>query len=138
MNDINSNENEENEIITWINLKTYLQKYMIYIKIALIIFTILFIIYIHNSNENQSQSGGGKFSMMTQLAKGMKDKGSKAVKTTSPLSGAFSMMFSFINSLFMIFGIVLILILIPTIPIMVFLVISYYICRRKLWDIRTM
>lgn len=56
----------------------------------------------------------------------------------SPLSGGFTMVFQFVNAIFMIFGIVIILILIPTIPIIFFLVISYFICRRKLWDLRTM
>jgi hypothetical protein len=56
----------------------------------------------------------------------------------SPLQGGFTILFQFINVFMMIFGIIIILVLIPTIPILIFFAISYYICRRKIWELRTL
>jgi hypothetical protein len=56
----------------------------------------------------------------------------------SPLQGGFSILFQFVNVFMMIFGIIIILVIIPTIPILIFFVISYFICRRKIWELRTL
>lgn len=54
------------------------------------------------------------------------------------LSGGFTYLFQFINMIFMLVGIVIILVLIPSLPIMFFLLISYFIARQKLWELRTL
>lgn len=145
-NQINDNQNEsDNNDISWPQIKNYLHQNLTTLKIILILITLLFLYYVWQmpSETIQSQSGGapGRLtSAMKGFGKGIdKAKGGLGkLSRKSPISGGFTMVFQFINGIFMIFGIVIILILIPTIPVIIFLVISYFICRRKLWDLRTM
>jgi hypothetical protein len=118
--ELNDDNNDDN--ISWPQIKNYLHQNLTVIKITLIILTLLFIYYIWQTPVKHTQMGGG----LGKMGK------------ASPISGGFTLVFQFVNNMFMIFGIVIILILIPTIPIIIFLVISYFICRRKLWDLRTM
>ena len=137
--ELNDDNNDDN--ISWPQIKNYLHQNLTVIKITLIILTLLFIYYIWQTPVKHTQMGGGPF---TAAAKGFGKGLSKAkgglgkMGKASPISGGFTLVFQFVNNMFMIFGIVIILILIPTIPIIIFLVISYFICRRKLWDLRTM
>ena len=109
-----------NEINNWEKIKNHFKNNLTIWKGIIIVITLGYIVYIlildKQSIRRLSQSGGG----------------------ISPITSGFNMVFSLVNSLFMIFGIVLILILIPTLPIIFFLIACYYLCRRQLWDIRTM
>lgn len=111
------------------------------LKLALVIYLMIMIMWVYQRNlkcPRVNQSGGSKFiqAYKASIAKGK--SGLSKAGNISPISSAFSVVTSIVSSIFMILGIVLILILVPTIPIMIFLTISYYIMRQKLWVLRTM
>jgi hypothetical protein len=136
-----SNTNKEDiKESNWEKFEYYINNNITTFKVLLITLTILIIIYItiiDKKKLQRKQFGGGPVGM---YSKGL-DKvtgGLSAVGASSPISAAFNVVFSMISTVMMILGIVVILVLIPTIPIMIFLVICYYICRRKIWALRTM
>lgn len=137
---MNSNiDNDNQKQNKWEQVKNYLNQNVSMFKSLLIMLTVFLILYIILLDKHQlkKQTGGGPVNAYSKGIGRIKG-GVGKLSSASPISGAFSIVFSFINTLFMIFGIVIILILIPTLPIMLFLVICYYICRRKIWALRTM
>jgi hypothetical protein len=92
------------------------------------------------ANQLEGIAKKSKGGFLSKYSKGLdKMKGGLSKVGNKPLlSSGFAYFFQFLNGIFMVIGIILILVLIPTIPIMIFLVISYFICRRKLWEIRTL
>lgn len=139
-NTINSEDIDKKNESNWGKFEYYINKNVTSFKILLITLTLLIITYIIVIDKKQlkhTQFGGGPVGMYSKGLSGLTG-GLQKVGASSPITAAFNVVFSMLSTLFMIFGIVLILILIPTIPIMIFLVICYYICRRKIWALRTM
>jgi competence protein ComGC len=143
-------KDEDKDKITWQTFKNNISNNLTFIKVGLIIISVLFLYYVYNSQKTYKniQSGGapklgiGKAMQSSVKGLGMGINKTKSglgrVTRASPLTSGFSILFQFVNGFMMIFGIIIILILIPTIPILIFFAISYFICRRKIWELRTL
>lgn len=136
--------------ITWQTFKNSISNNLTFIKVGLIIISVLFLYYVYISQKpyKNIQSGGApKLGIGKAMQSGVTGLGIGINKTksglgritkVSPLNSGFSILFQFVSAFMMIFGIIIIIILIPTIPILIFFAISYFICRRKIWELRTL
>ncbi len=137
----NGNRNKSYTSIDKLKQFIYHNEYVV--KTAFVIVTLLFIYWVLwcecSKYKNKTQSGGasaaiGVYGSAINRVKG----GVSNLGKISLLSGGFTYLFQFVNVIFMLIGIVVILILIPSLPIIFFVIISYFIAREKLWQLRTL
>ncbi len=146
-------------------LKQFVYSNLCLIKTMFALITVLFICWVwycetgkyKNGNRMLRQYGGagaGAVAMAGAVAGGKSSMGGpiglygsglnkiksgmSSIGKVSLLSGGFTYLFQFINVIFMLIGIVVLLILIPSLPIIFFVLISYFIAREKLWQLRTL